>query len=225
VSVLTTPLAVSVSGPSTAVDGTYQLPLAFSNRMPAASGMSELIQVRAGEVDVPYALVSDANLASRWYVTPADCLGRWPASTTFTVVVKPGILDAFAGKLSAGASTTFSTTGAEPVSPDCGVAGDAAAPLGMPPPTRAPPRRAQDAGAADAADAGAAEAGPDAGVADAGADDRRGGRSGGRQRRRRGDGSSDGRPPTPASPTLRHRRRREQDQVSRGERRRPPSSV
>jgi hypothetical protein len=192
VSVLTTALALSVSGPSAAVGGTYQLPLAFSNRMPAASGMSELIQVRAGGVEVPYALVSDANLASRWYVTPADCLGRWPASTTFTVVVKPGLLDAFGGKLAAGASTTFSTSVGGATTPDCGVTGDGAAPGG----DTAADAEAADAGTADAeaadammdvptdaadaatdvlpgaADAGAADAGAaDAGAADAGAAD------------------------------------------------------
>jgi hypothetical protein len=169
VAISTSTLTVSVSVPSAAVAGTYQLPLAFSNRMSLSSRVSTFIHVRAGQSDVPYALVADANVASRWYVAPADCLGRWPASTTFTVVVDPGLPDVFGGKLSLGATTTFKTGSGAEGAPDCGatIVGDAAA------------EAALDAGATEAGvdvvgfEAGATDAGgpADAGAADAGAAD------------------------------------------------------
>jgi hypothetical protein len=157
VAVLTSALTVSVSAPSADVAGTYRLPLTFSNRMSLSSSVSTFIHVRAGQTDVPYALVADANVASRWYVAPADCLGRWPASTTFTVVVDPGLPDVFGGKLSLGATTTFKTGSGAAVAPDCGAAtlGDAAA-------------EAVDAIDADAVDAGVDAGGSEAGAADVG---------------------------------------------------------
>ncbi len=165
VPVTTAPFTVSVSAPSAAVAGTYQLPLAFSNRMSLSSTASAFVHVRAGQVDVPFTLVADANVVSRWYVAPAQCLGRWPASTTITVVVDPELPDAFGGKLTVGATTTFKTGAGPAATPDCGVAplGDAGAEAGA-------GDTSADAGAADAAtgDAAAADAATgDAGAADA----------------------------------------------------------
>ncbi|MDB4979466.1 MAG: hypothetical protein JWM82_218, partial [Myxococcales bacterium] len=166
VSIPTSRLTVSVSAPPAPVAGTYQLPFTFSNRMSLSSSASAAFHVRAGGADVPFALVADANVASRWYVVPADCLGRWPASTTFVVVVDPDLPDAFGGKLSAGATATFKTGAGGAATQDCGVAplGDAGTEAGG----------AVDAGAETGTeDAAAADASGDAagaGAADASAD-------------------------------------------------------
>ncbi|HTA18919.1 MAG TPA: hypothetical protein VK989_06480, partial [Polyangia bacterium] len=87
ITVKTQPFAVTVAPPTFAVPTNYQLPLAFSNRLPpvAASGASPAIAVTVSGAAVPYKLLADASLISRWYVAPADCLGAWPANSTLTV--------------------------------------------------------------------------------------------------------------------------------------------
>jgi hypothetical protein len=153
--VQTSGLTVALTSQATPVGGSFQMPIAFSNRLPPppASGTSPFIHVRAGGADVPYKLLADASVSSRWYVAPADCLGKWPAATTFTVVVDPGAPDVFGAKLVEGASATFSTSAAAAAPADCGVA-------------------TPDGGASDAAvDGGAPDAANDAATPDGGASD------------------------------------------------------
>jgi hypothetical protein len=168
--VKTKAFAVSLVSGGAPVASSYQLPLAFSNRLPAVPATSPFIHVMANGATVPYKLLADAGQASRWFLGAADCLGGWPASTIFTVTIDAGLPDAFGGKLAQAATATFTTAGgASAPDASCSI------PDAGPPDSGAdagPPDSGADAGAADAgADAGAADAGADAGAADAGAGD------------------------------------------------------
>jgi hypothetical protein len=133
----------------------YQLPLNFSNRLPKTPATSPQIHVRTHGADVPYKLLGDGSLSSRWYVAAADCLGGWPANATFDVTIDADFVDAFGGKLGQPAMATFSTSPGSAADASCSV---------------------PDAGAGDAADAsleggGADDAAPaDAGAPDGGAE-------------------------------------------------------
>jgi hypothetical protein len=153
VSVKTGAFAALLAATSSPVAPTYQLPLTFNNRLPTPPATtSPTVHVTAHGADVPYRLLADASVASRWYLAAADCLGGWPAGTTFTVTVDADFVDAFGGKLGAPATITFST-----------IAG-ATAPSTCPPP---------DAGVTDggAPDAPAVDGGVDTSSADGGAPD------------------------------------------------------
>jgi hypothetical protein len=163
IAVKTMSFAVSIVAPASAVATNYQLPLTFSNRLPpvGAAGESPAIHVTLAGAAVPYKLLADASLLSRWYVAPADCLGAWPANSTLTVSIDVGLPDAFGSPLAAGATATFATGARSGVPADasCSVAdaGDIA---------DGPP----DGGVGDAAsDGGALDAGPPEGGTDAGA--------------------------------------------------------
>jgi hypothetical protein len=165
VPVKTSALSVSIGASRSAVAPTYQLPLAFTNRLPVAPPTSPLVHVTANGGAVPYKLLADATLASRWYLAAADCLGGWPASTTFTVKIDADFADAFGGKLGGPAEATFSTgavtTAAADAScsiPDASVAdGDDASDA-----ARAPDASDDADGPSD--DGGAADGGTDAGL-------------------------------------------------------------
>jgi hypothetical protein len=88
----------------------YQLPLDFTNRLPAPPSTSPYVHVRARGADVPYKLLADSGLASRWFVAAADCLGGWPTGTTFEVTIDADFADAFGGKLGQAATETFTTS-------------------------------------------------------------------------------------------------------------------
>jgi hypothetical protein len=126
IAVKTLPFAVSIAAPTFAVATNYQLPLAFSNRLPpvAASGTSPAIAVTVSGAAVPYKLLADASLLSRWYVAPADCLGAWPANSTLMVTIDAGLPDAFGAPLAAGVTATFATGARSGVTPDasCSIA-------------------------------------------------------------------------------------------------------
>lgn len=153
--------SVSLASGGAAVASSYQLPLGFSNRLPAVPATSPFIHVVSNGAAVPYKLLADAGQASRWFLGAADCLGGWPASRTFTVTIDVGLPDAFGGKLAESATATFTTAGgASAPDASCSI------------PDAGPSDSGADAGAADAgADVGAAGAGADAVTADAGADD------------------------------------------------------
>jgi hypothetical protein len=156
IAVKTTTFSVSIQAPTGTAATTFELPLAFSNRLPPvpAAGTSPAVHVTTAGAAVPYKLLADASLGSRWFVAPADCLGAWPASSTFTVTIDAALTDAFGGPLAQSATATFATGAPS------GVTRDASCALG-------------DGGAGDGASDGAtAEVGaPDAGASgDAGSD-------------------------------------------------------
>jgi hypothetical protein len=154
--VKTQSFSVNIGASKTPVQASYQLPLSFSNRLPAAPLSSPLIHVRAGGAEVPYRLLPDAGLVSRWYLAAGDCFGgAWPPLTTFEVTIAAGFADAFGRKLAEDATATFSTgPGAATPSAAACLAADAGA---------------ADA-ARDAADAGAPESGAEDAASDAAVD-------------------------------------------------------
>jgi len=173
--IVTAPLSVALSSPTEGVPVSYTLPLAFSNRLPAlpADGTSPFVHVTRDGVPVPYRLLPGASpsLSASWYLTPADCLGVWPANATLEVTVDAGLLDVFGGKLAQGATTSFVTgAGASAADASCAVA---------PPADGGAPDAAADGGVGDAAsgdlsgdvpgDAGLGA--PDAGATDGGVTD------------------------------------------------------
>jgi hypothetical protein len=173
--VITSAFIASIASTRSEVGSSYQFPLAFSNRLPPApTGSDPHVHVRTAAGDVPYQLVADASLASRWYLQAAPCLGGWPAATTFEVTIDAAFPDAFGVPLGQPATATFSTSATGVATPDasCSVtpvdagAGDT--------PTDAPAEAGADAGVvepgpeAGAAEAGAPEGAPEAGGADAG---------------------------------------------------------
>ncbi len=115
--VKTSALSVSI-GSSASVVRSYQLPLTFSNRLPPAPATSPFVHVKTNGADVPYKLLADASVGSRWYLAAADCLGGWPASTTFTVTIDADFADAFGGELGQPVAATFSTGAAAIASAD-----------------------------------------------------------------------------------------------------------
>jgi hypothetical protein len=159
--VKTSAFTVTIGSPTAPVVRGYQLPLSFSNRVPAPPATSPFVHVRLGGADVPYKLLADASLASRWYLAAADCLAGWPASATLSVTVDADLADAFGEPLGQASTATFSTgaSGAAGVAtcsiPDAG-AGDGSVDTG-------------DAGAdvSGASDAPASETTPDGAAADA----------------------------------------------------------
>jgi hypothetical protein len=150
--VKTKAFSVSLASGGAPVAPSYQLPLAFSNRLPAVPATSPFIHVMANGAVVPYKLLADASQASRWFLGAADCLGSWPAGTTFTVTIDAGLPDAFGGKLAEAATAAFATAaGASAPDVSCSI---------------------PDAGSPDSsADVSAADSSANAGAADSGAYD------------------------------------------------------
>jgi hypothetical protein len=156
--VKTGPFTVTVGATSGVVASSFQVPLAASNRLSAAPTQSAFVHVTANGVAVPYKLLADATLTSRWFVAPADCLGGgWPVATTFTVTVDAGFPDAFGSKLKLLAMGSFTTSaGAAPgVDASCSI------------PDAGPTDAGSDGSdAATPGDAGADAADSDGGVSD-----------------------------------------------------------
>jgi hypothetical protein len=152
---------VTVGSTSGSVVSSFQVPLAASNRLAAPpTTESRFVHVSANGVAVPYKLLADVTLTSRWFVVPADCLGGfWPAATTFTVTVDPGFPDAFGSELKESATGKF-TTGA-------GSASGADASCSIP--DAGPTDAGSDA--APSGDAGADAGNSDGGVSDGGLSD------------------------------------------------------
>jgi hypothetical protein len=148
--VKTSALSVSIGVGPAAVPSSFQVPLSFSNRLPAAPTTSPFIHLAANGGAVPYMLLADASLTSRWYLAAATCLGAWPAGTTFTVTIDAGLPDVFGGKLPQPVTATFVTgaSASAPTDASCSIA---------------------DGGVVDAvADGGAGDAVADGGAGDAG---------------------------------------------------------
>jgi hypothetical protein len=170
--VKTSALSVSIGVGPAAIPSSFQVPLSFSNRLPAAPTTSPFIHVTANGGAVPYMLLADATLTSRWYLAAATCLGAWPAGTTFTVTIDAGLSDVFGGKLPQAVTATFvtgasagTTTGASCSIADGGVvdaAADGGAGDGASVDVASPVDRADSEASADAA----AETLPDASRAD-----------------------------------------------------------
>jgi len=118
------------AGAAAAVGTDFQLPASFSNRPADVATVAPFVHARAGARELPVALVVDARAPTLLYVTPAACLGAWPASSTIDVTVDPGLPDAFGVTLAGGVSASFTTgSSSRPPTDTCagpdGGAGDA----------------------------------------------------------------------------------------------------
>jgi hypothetical protein len=172
--VKTSAFAAILVSTTSAVPPSYQLPLTFNNRLPQVPVTSPHVQVTAHGAAVPYKLLADANVGSRWYLAAADCLGGWPAGTTFEVTLDADFPDAFGGTLGQPSVFTFTTLAGAAATSTCpppdGGAADGSPP-GVDAAADAPVGGGADTGAvdggADAAPEGPANA-PDDGATDAG---------------------------------------------------------
>jgi hypothetical protein len=157
--VKTAPFSVVINATAASVAARFELPLVFSNRLPQPPGASPFIHVTTRGADVPYKLLADASVGSRWYLAPADCLGAWPAGATLDVAVDVGLTDAFGGKLAEAATGSFTTSAAASTTTDASCSVADAGSEGDAPEGGAPEGGVTEGGLGDAA--------PDGGLGDA----------------------------------------------------------
>jgi hypothetical protein len=105
---------------STTVPSSYMLPAVFSNRVAGTSALEPFVKVSANGAALPFALTADATDPTVIYVSPASCLGGWPAAVPITVRITAGAPDAFGGAMASDATTTFTASGAATATPDGG---------------------------------------------------------------------------------------------------------
>jgi hypothetical protein len=150
VTVMTSPLTVTLPNSTATVPLSYQAALVFSTRASGASAMMPFLEVSTRGLTLPFKLVADLGDARRVYIVPA-CADGWPADAPIVVTAAIGLPDGFGRPLPTAVKGNFMTarTAPTPIDGACG-------PL--------------DAGAADT---GAADAAPDtaADLAPHGADD------------------------------------------------------
>jgi len=164
VTIMTTPLSVSLPGGSATVPTSYLAPISLSTRAPPAEALAPFVHVSSGGTALPFRLDNDASDAKRIFIGPADCLGGWPADTRVDIVVDAGLPDAFGRPLAAGAKGSFMTAHVAVPPPDGGCSpGDGGTSDGG----------TSDGGTNDGgtSDGGTGEAGDDTGPRDAGSDD------------------------------------------------------
>ena len=76
------------------VPATFMLPVSFNNRPADPAALLPFTHARAGDVELPIALGGATGSPTRIYVSPAACLGAWPAGV-IDVSFDPGLPDAF----------------------------------------------------------------------------------------------------------------------------------
>ena len=125
ISVTTSPFSVSFLLPagsdgSATVPSKFSLRAVFSNRVASAASVEPFVQVEANGHPVPVALAADASDSTVVILSPASCLGGWPAGVPIDVTITAGVPDAFGVPMAADAHTTFMTSGTAPTAPDGG---------------------------------------------------------------------------------------------------------
>jgi len=131
ISVETGPFSASFQLPmdgdaAAAVPQSFMLPVTFSNRIAGASSVAPYIHLSANGQEVPFSAVGGASGGTTVYLSPASCLGGWPAGVPIEAKVAAGAPDAFGVPMPADATTTFMAVGSTGV-PDGGCrAADAA---------------------------------------------------------------------------------------------------
>jgi hypothetical protein len=106
----TTPFAVSIG--ATAPAGAASLARAAAltltfNNLPRVEELPAAVRVTADGVELPLAMRVDPLDPLRWRVTPAPCLGLWPAGAVLVAAVSTGVTDVFGRPLSAPAEAGF----------------------------------------------------------------------------------------------------------------------
>jgi hypothetical protein len=114
------PQGSSGADAGTTVPSNYMLPVVFSNRVAGTSAIAPFVEVSAGGAALPIVLATDAGDPTVVYVSPASCLGGWPAGVSIDVTVAAGVPDAFAVPMAVAAHTTFTASAATTARPDGG---------------------------------------------------------------------------------------------------------
>jgi hypothetical protein len=125
ITVMTGPFSASFGLPagsdgSASVPTKFALRAIFSNRVASTASIEPFVQVQANGAPVPVVLTADANDPTLVYLSPASCLGGWPAGVPVDVTIAAGAPDAFGVAMAADAHTTFMTSGVGPAAPDGG---------------------------------------------------------------------------------------------------------
>jgi hypothetical protein len=115
---------------------TSPFPVRFSNRLPAPADLAPFAHARAGGLELPIRLAVDPQDATRLLISPAMCLGGWPAGAIVQVSFDPGLPDAFGvpttvtlpgGEFMVGGGAADAAADAAPADGGCSVATDAGA--------------------------------------------------------------------------------------------------
>jgi len=114
------PQGSSGADAATTVPSNYMLPVVFSNRVASPSAIEPFVEVSAGGTSLPVVLAADASDPTVVYVSPASCLGGWPAALAIDVTIAAGTPDAFGVPMAAAAHTTFTASAAATARPDGG---------------------------------------------------------------------------------------------------------
>ena len=125
ITVMTGPFSASFRLPagtdgSASVPTKFALPATFSNRVASAASIESFVHVEANGGPVPVVLTADASDLTVVYLSPASCLGGWPAGVAVDVTISAGAPDGFGVAMAADAHTTFMASGVAPALPDGG---------------------------------------------------------------------------------------------------------
>ncbi len=116
-------LPVGADG-STSLPADFMLPLAFSNRPAPVAAVAPYVRATAAGRALPIALAVDGSDTTVIFVSPASCLGGWPAGVAIQIEVAAGLPDAFGSGLSTAVVATFTASGGPVTASDggCGAA-------------------------------------------------------------------------------------------------------
>src|SRR5215471_15585820 len=93
VTVMTSPLTITLPSSTATVPTDYLAPIAFSTRAPAHAALMSFIHVSTGGRALSFDLVNDARDGRRVYVRPLGCL--WPIDARVDVTADAGLPDGF----------------------------------------------------------------------------------------------------------------------------------
>jgi len=141
VTVMTSPLAVTLPTSTATVPTDYLAPIAFSTRAPAHTALAGFIHVSSRGQALSFDVVDDARDARRLYIKATGC--PWPVDSRIDIAADAGLPDGFGRPLAAATTGSFMTArlASQPADAGCGFLGDAGA------------MDAGDGGAMDAMDA------------------------------------------------------------------------
>jgi hypothetical protein len=82
------------SGAPSTVPASFMVPVSFNNRPAEPAALLPFTHARAGDVELPIAVAGATGSPTRIYVSPAACLGGWPAGAV-DIRFDVGLPDAF----------------------------------------------------------------------------------------------------------------------------------
>ena len=126
VTVMTSPLTVTLPTGTATVPTDYLAPVAFSTRAPDHDALTSFIHVSSRGQALSFDLVNDSRDARRVYIRPLGC--PWPVDSRIDVAADVGLPDGFGRPLAAATTGSFMTAriASQPADGGCGP-GDAGA--------------------------------------------------------------------------------------------------